>query len=74
MSSDPSDWTGGDLTISRTTSNVKEDYITLTVRSGGGRVDIECDMETFAQVLTGLGRQPVAVRRWAEREDQHHGD
>jgi len=54
----------GNVTISRATSNVENDYIRIVVRdeeSGTQFVTVEVSLAEFAQAITGLGAVPCQL-------------
>lgn len=52
------------ITISRVSSNQRDDYISIVVRDGAEGVTVEMSMDAFALAVTGMGHVPVeAIRR-----------
>ena len=49
------------MTISRTVTNFKDDYIRIEIDSESFRLFGEMSLETYAKLISGMARQPVDV-------------
>lgn len=54
----------GRVTISRSQSNLSDDYITMKVRYESKEIEATMTLEDFALAITGLGRVPAQIREW----------
>lgn len=57
--------TEGKITISRTSSNVEGEFISIQIRDKNstlGIVDVEMSLEDFALALTGVSRMPAQLK------------
>jgi len=53
----------GKITISRVTSNTRdEDYMSIEIMYDGKRVKVEMEMKDYGYAVSGLSMQPVKVR------------
>ena len=49
----------GYVTMSRTSSNMGEDYVSIDVHCSTGQLKFEMSVEDFAYAITGLGHIPI---------------
>lgn len=57
------EWEQGQVTITRTTSTERADYITVYVHVNGEQIQAEMELTEFAMAVTGMSRVPAAIRR-----------
>lgn len=51
----------GKITISRVTSNVRDDVVNVTLVYGGKHIVGSMALEDYARCVTGLARQPIVI-------------